>query len=257
MLDERGPEMSDYYQRLATSQKYRESRKKRAELIADVIGDLLQHSETIVDLGSGTGLIKDHLSKRLAKPILGIEIDPDFILCSVDTCLGTVTDLPVKSGSVDLILCNHLYEHVHDRSRLFSEIKRVLSPAGRAYLTVGNRYQFMEPHYRLPLLSWCPGSVADFYLRVTRRGTDYSDIRFPTYSDLRRGIEDHGLEAEDITLEVLLRRRHRIEGPLRRALLSGLMGLPLGLRQALLRRLSPQWFLLLRRRERNRGTGSD
>lgn len=247
--------MSDYCHRLATSQEYRESRKKKAELIADVIGDLLEDAETIVDLGSGTGLIKEYLSKRLAKPILGIEIDPEFILCSEDTCLGTVTDLPVKSGCVDLILCNHLYEHVEDRSQLFSEISRVLSPSGTAYFTVGNRHQVVEPHYRLPFLSWCRLDLANVYLRITRRGTDYSKIHFPTYSELIRGMAAHKLETEDITLDVLLGRRRRIEAPFRRVLLGGLLRLPLRLRSALLRGLSPQWFMLLRRMQTGCGRG--
>jgi hypothetical protein len=43
----------------------------------------------------------------------------------------------------------------------------------------------MEPHYRLPLLSWLPPSLADNYLRATGRGERYHE-RYRTRRGLRR-----------------------------------------------------------------------
>jgi SAM-dependent methyltransferase len=39
---------------------------------------------------------------------------------------------------------------------LLDEVWRVLKPGGLAYLACPNRYSLVEPHYRLPFLSWFP-----------------------------------------------------------------------------------------------------
>jgi SAM-dependent methyltransferase len=48
-----------------------------------------------------------------------------------------------------------------------AEIERVLRPGGFCYFACTNRYILIEPHYRLPLLSWLPPALADRYLRWT------------------------------------------------------------------------------------------
>lgn len=48
----------------------------------------------------------------------------------------SLTELPLEDGSVDLLLCNHVLEHIPDDARAMAEIARVLSPKGRAILQV-------------------------------------------------------------------------------------------------------------------------
>jgi SAM-dependent methyltransferase len=45
----------------------------------------------------------------------------------IDLC-----DLPFPNKSFDLVVCNHVLEHVFDLDRAFSELVRVLKPGGRA-----------------------------------------------------------------------------------------------------------------------------
>jgi hypothetical protein len=47
-----------------------------------------------------------------------------------------ITDLPFESGSFDLILCNHVLEHVPDDLAAMRELRRVLKPGGLALLQV-------------------------------------------------------------------------------------------------------------------------
>lgn len=47
-----------------------------------------------------------------------------------------VTDLAFPDGSIDIVVCNHVLEHVPDDRRAMAEIRRVLRPGGWALLLV-------------------------------------------------------------------------------------------------------------------------
>jgi Methylase involved in ubiquinone/menaquinone biosynthesis len=86
------------------------------------------------------------------------------------------TQLPFDDASFDVVLSNHVIEHVGDeqaqRAHL-AEIYRVMHPRGVGYLAVPNRWMLVEPHYRLAFLSWLPRSLRTPYLRMMGRGHCY------------------------------------------------------------------------------------
>lgn len=45
-----------------------------------------------------------------------------------------ITDIPLPSGSFDLVLCSHVLEHVPDDATAMKELCRMLKPSGRAIL---------------------------------------------------------------------------------------------------------------------------
>lgn len=49
----------------------------------------------------------------------------------------------------------------------------MLRPGGVLYLGIGHRWQVIEPHHRLPFLSWLPRGAADRYMRLTGKGEHY------------------------------------------------------------------------------------
>lgn len=49
----------------------------------------------------------------------------------------------------------------------------MLRPGGIGYLAVPNRWQLVEPHYRLAFLSWLPPAWRSPYLRLRHRGAHY------------------------------------------------------------------------------------
>jgi len=57
--------------------------------------------------------------------------------------------------------------------RHLAELRRVLHPEGVGYLAVPNRWQLVEPHYRLAFLSWLPQAWRTPYLRLRKRGSHY------------------------------------------------------------------------------------
>lgn len=168
------------------------------------------------------------------------------------TVAADATRLPLEDESVDFALLDHLYEHVSDQAGLFHELDRVLSPGGAAFLTAGNRLAVVEPHYRLPFLSWLPRPLADAYLRLTDRGQSYGDIRLRTRRGLERRIRAAGLRMDDRTLRAMERPaggRDPGGGWLWRTIGK----LPDVLLEPVLRHLSPRWFLLARKpRDRTR-----
>ena len=91
--------------------------------------------------------------------------------------------MPFEDSSIDVLVFNHIYEHVVDPDAVVAELHRVLSPTGAAYLGLGNVYGVMEPHYRLPFLSYLPYGLADRYVRLTGRADHYHE-RFRS----RRGL---------------------------------------------------------------------
>jgi SAM-dependent methyltransferase len=68
-----------------------------------------------------------------------------------------------------------VYEHTDEPERMLREIARVLRPTGICYFAGPNKYDLVEPHYGLPLLSWLPRPLADRYLRWTGRGAAYTE----------------------------------------------------------------------------------
>ena len=236
----------DFYARRIATAEYRASRRDRAHVILQLLGDEFSAAGAIADIGSGTGIMKNALEEGSGKYIMGFELDIQFIVERTRVIGADACRLPVRDGVFDLVLLNHLYEHVRDQAGLFREVWRVLAPGGSAYVSAGSRLAVMEPHYRLPFLSWLPRRAADRYLRATGRGETYEGVRFLTRGPLLRLMSAPGFEVTDITERAL----HELLGPDRgaawRPLWEGLKRLPAGVRGRVMS-ASPQWFFLLKK----------
>jgi 2-polyprenyl-6-hydroxyphenyl methylase/3-demethylubiquinone-9 3-methyltransferase len=98
--------------------------------------------ERVLDLGCGAGRFVAALRDAGADPV-GVEIaeaalerarrnapGADLRLLEADG------SLPLEHGSVDLVWCSEVLEHVADTEHLLLEARRVLKPGGRLLLTV-------------------------------------------------------------------------------------------------------------------------
>jgi len=235
----------DYYARRLGTPEYRASRVEKADVVRRLLGERLARARRIADIGSGTGIMKKALETICRKTILGFELDVDFVTERERVVGADARRLPVADGAFDLVLLNHVYEHVEDPAGLFAEAFRVLAPGGAAYVSAGSRHAVLEPHYRLPFLSWLPRGLADRYLRLSGRGRTYEGVRFLAYRPLLDLMRVPGFRVRDLTETALRELLGPGRGAAWRPVWTALCALPAGARAALLRRGSPQWFFLL------------
>lgn len=204
--------MKDYqrnYSKINKSLYTIDTRKIKASKIEKIIKDFTQKDLfqcRCLEIGCSTGINTNFLSKTFAE-CLGIDIDEDAVKFgnnqkqqNVFFFIGDAMHLPFRSGVFDVMLCNHVYEHVPNSELLLNEVFRVLKRDGFCYFAAGNKYSLIEGHYHLPFLSWIPKSFANFYLRFLRKGTMYYEnhLSLPGIKRLTRNFY-----VTDYTLKII------------------------------------------------------
>ncbi|MBW2108930.1 MAG: class I SAM-dependent methyltransferase [Deltaproteobacteria bacterium] len=132
-------------------------------------------------------------------------VDVRYIRTGYAFHLVSDTTLPFSKNSFDVVLSNHVIEHVGERPKQLAhlrEIHRVLAPCGVGYLAVPNRWMLIEPHYRLPFLSWFPQPMRTLYLQLMRKSQPY-DCEPLTLRSLNRLLTEAGFSCEHLELEAL------------------------------------------------------
>ncbi len=104
----------------------------------------LQKGETVLDLGSGAGIDCFIASEKVGASgwVIGVDMTPEMVqrarenarkagITNVEFRLGDIENLPVADNSVDVVISNCVINLVTNKSRVFSEVYRVLKPGGR------------------------------------------------------------------------------------------------------------------------------
>jgi SAM-dependent methyltransferase len=150
----------------------------------------------VLDVGCGYGHTAVELA-RLCRHVVGIDVSQTLIehalevkqhakLPNVEFACHKVEDLQ-DVGRYDLVILDNVLEHLPSQQTALQRVAQSLKPGGTVYILVPNRLWPIEVHYHLPFLSYLPLSLANLYLRLTKRGSDYSDARFaPSFRSLNR-----------------------------------------------------------------------
>lgn len=198
------------YSELQVEMQNEESRRQKAAKIIAVLRHFLGREDLTglraLDIGCSTGFVSDELRKAGAK-VTGLDIDEPGLAAARErfgdeiefVCAGG-EEIPAPDKSFDIVIFNHIYEHVVDADAVMTDIRRVLRTDGVVYLGLGNRLGVVEPHYKLPLLSWLPKPAAHLYIRATGKASSYYES-FRTRPSLRRMCA--GLNVWDYTYTVL------------------------------------------------------
>lgn len=187
----------------------RTSRVFKAQKVIAIIGlRRFLCCRRILEVGCGSGLIASTLAGMGnsdvtvdAVDVIDNRVEKD----GYNFSLVQGTSLPFDDGVFDLVITNHVIEHVgHEQAQLahLAEVMRVTADDGTIYFAAPNKWRLVEPHYRLPLLSWFPASVSDTYLRLARRA-EYYDCFPRSRRHYIRLFETTGLEYEDRTVAAL------------------------------------------------------
>ncbi|XP_002737262.1 putative methyltransferase DDB_G0268948 [Saccoglossus kowalevskii] len=127
----RGPEMSGAYIKLRPDYP-----PELAQYIIDFLSKTPGPRNFLVDVGCGSGQSTLMMLSYFER-LLGVDLSPDQIKCAkqsefpdnVDFTVGSCGNIPVESGTVDLITAGTAI-HWFDLDEFFPEVERVLRPGG-------------------------------------------------------------------------------------------------------------------------------
>lgn len=193
-------------ERLPHASLDRGTRIPKALKIINMIGPECFHAaHRLLEIGCGAGVITGIFAQRGGP---GLEVHAvDVVDERIETDGYSFrqvegTSLPYPDKHFDIVISNHVIEHVGDESEQrwhLREIRRVLTDGGIAYLAVPNRWRLVEPHFHLPLLSWLPHPLSDRYVRLFRKGECY-DCTPPSHAQALALFASTPLAAEDVTI---------------------------------------------------------
>jgi SAM-dependent methyltransferase len=162
----------------------------------------------MLEVGTGSGGIANYFGTH---PTIRAEVDAvdvhDNRVAFEGYRFQQVTDtvLPYADSVFDVVISNHVIEHVGERAaqmRHLAELKRVLAKDGIGYLAVPNRWMLVEPHFRVAFLSWLPRSLRSRYLKLLGKGSFY-DCEPLMQRELERMLDESALVGENIGFDAL------------------------------------------------------
>jgi ubiquinone/menaquinone biosynthesis C-methylase UbiE len=160
----------------------------------------LHEGETVLDLGSGGGVDVLLSATRVGRTgkAYGLDMTDEMLelarraqrdagIENVEFLKGTIEDIPLPDGSVDVIISNCVINLSPDKDEVFGEAARVLRAGGRFAVTDIVADPDMDEATRRDMQQWT-GCIAGALTRA----------------DFERGLRDAGLD------EVEIRETHRV-----------------------------------------------
>jgi len=166
-------------------------RKAKAQKILEIISEslLLNHPQgyrpKLLDIGTGNGEIAFHLGKEYEVFSVDI-IDQRQIYNGYSFTRLENEILPFPNQSFDIIVSNHIIEHVVNADLHLAEISRLIRDDGLVYLATPNRLWPWEVHYRIFFLHYLPAPI--FLLLMKRLDRYHEDVFLINWFSLNQKI---------------------------------------------------------------------
>ena len=101
--------------------------------------------------------------------------------------------LPFKNNSFDVVISNHVIEHVQDQQLHISEIKRVLKKDGLLYFATPNKLWPFEVHYRIYFLHYLPHKL--FMATLKKLNLYEENIKLLNLTDIKSLLKKSQLKS--------------------------------------------------------------
>ncbi len=141
---------------------------KAKKIISILQKDIIIQNKIILEIGSGFGYIIDQFQKKGSYAI-GIDKSINLVKSAKDrnkNCEyihGNGFLIPIKQNSIDVIILNHVIEHIKFKEDLLKECNRVLREEGIIYIATPNKYFFFDPHTKIPFFGYMSEKMHDRY----------------------------------------------------------------------------------------------
>lgn len=105
-----------------------------------LLKSLISPSETVIDIGCGTGSILRFLIENGYENLHGLEISGYAIkrlaAAGIKMHYGRLPRIPLADESFDAVIVSQVLEHVIRRKTFLGEVRRILKPKGKAFIFV-------------------------------------------------------------------------------------------------------------------------
>lgn len=156
-----------------TIQELKDFKKKKSRLIFDIVEKYQKYFNkkvediSILDYGCGRGRITI-LLKQLGYNFYGVDASYDTINKSDDICMelgfnhneifkvvkeNNNYEIPFNDGYFDIIITEHLLEHVENIDFLIKDFNRVTNKNSIIFNTLPGKYSLVEPHLKMPFIN--------------------------------------------------------------------------------------------------------
>jgi methionine biosynthesis protein MetW len=114
----------------------------------EYIAEILRKSKgKVLDVGCGNGVLLEDLREN-GCVAMGVELNPDNVSIAkvkgFEVFCGSLEDARYQDNTFDVVIVNHVLEHVPSPIKTMKEIWRILKPGGKVFIQTPNEESYMR-----------------------------------------------------------------------------------------------------------------
>jgi len=167
----------------------------------------IREGDRVLDLACGTGIVARRVAPRAGASgsVVGLDVNEEMLAVAEETATeiqpsiewrqGNATDLPFSEGRFDVVCCQQALQFFDDPTAAVEEIRRVLTPGGRAALSVWRPLDYQPAYVVL-------ANALERY--IGEEAGEMMRSPFPEWNetDLRSLAQNAGFDDVSVTIEV-------------------------------------------------------